>query len=457
MSPFPHSALPSRDRWPLCTLGNALRLTLILGLLATVLRSPTALSQVGPGASLTVVRGSVAVTRSDGIAIYPAGTGLTLSIGDIVGTLERTRAIVTFFSGSEVELGSNTTIVIRRLDRDLLDQANVTVEHLSGATLIRVPTEAGPNPGVRMLAHDTVAIIRAGEIGHGVDPTSNNVTVACVEGEWRCSRDSVTFPNATTFLTGQTALVVTGSGDLLALRVLLGASVWDVLSEDGALGISEGTSGAAGPAPSQRERAAAEDDEDKPVQPRAANTTPTATPTPTRTFTPTPTPTFTPTGSPTLTPTATPTSTSTPTATPTLTPTPTATFTPTATATFTPTATATATMTPTATTTPRTGAACGRTQSQAGGEGTFAFSHDLGVNRGTVTLRWDAFTFPDQFEILYEGVVLFSTFDPVDMDPFVTGTGSVSRPFGPGVSTSIVIRVTTGEDSTQWEYEVDCI
>ena len=30
-----------------------------------------------------------------------AGTGLTLAVGDIVGTLERTRAIVTFFTGSE--------------------------------------------------------------------------------------------------------------------------------------------------------------------------------------------------------------------------------------------------------------------------------------------------------------------------------------------------------------------
>src|SRR6478735_5728582 len=90
-----------------------------LALLLALLPSPSAWSQVGPGASLTVVRGSVAVKRPDGTAIYPAGTGLTLALGDVVGTLERTRAIVTFFSGTEIELGSNTTIVIRRLDRDL--------------------------------------------------------------------------------------------------------------------------------------------------------------------------------------------------------------------------------------------------------------------------------------------------------------------------------------------------
>jgi hypothetical protein len=273
-------------------------------LLATVLHAPSALSQVRPGASLTVVRGSVAVTRSDGTAIYPAGTGLTLAIGDVVGTLERTRAIVTFFSGSEVELGSNTTVVIRRLDRDLLDQANVTVEHLSGAMLIRVPTEDGPNPGVRVLGNDTVAVIRAGEIGHGVDPTSNNVTVACVDGEWRCLRDSVTFPNATTILLGQTALTVTGAGDLIPFRVARGASIWDALAEGAALGQPDGTDGASNPVPSQRERAAAEEDDAKPVQPVPPNGTPTPAPTTTRT------PTVTPTG--TLTPSATPFPTATP-------------------------------------------------------------------------------------------------------------------------------------------------
>src|SRR5688572_13099494 len=109
-----------------------LRLVLGLLLLLTVLPSPEAWSQVRPGASLTVVRGSVAVKRPDGTAIYPAGTGLTLALGDIVGTLERTHAIVTFFSGSEIELGSNTTIVIRRLDRDLLEEAQIGVENVIG-------------------------------------------------------------------------------------------------------------------------------------------------------------------------------------------------------------------------------------------------------------------------------------------------------------------------------------
>jgi hypothetical protein len=333
----------SHDRWRLPAPDRWLPLAIVLGLLASVLHAPTptALSQVRPGASLTVVRGMVAVTRPDGTAIFPAGTGLTLAVGDIVGTLERTRAILTFFSGSEVELGSNTTIVIRRLDRDLLDQANVTVEHLSGSTLIRAPTEDGPNPGVRILGNGTVAVVRAGEIGHGVDPTSNNVTVACVEGAWRCSRDSVTFPNETTFLVGQTSLTVTGAGDLIPLRVARGASIWDALAEGGSLGQQDGTSGPRG----NRD---AEDDDDKPTQPREP--TPTPTPTPIAAVFATPTP---PPGAP--------------------------------------------------------GAACGAPQRSSGRAGVFDFVHNLGRPSGNVRIDWDSNLAGDRFEIFYENVRIFTT------------------------------------------------
>src|SRR5262245_53914396 len=132
------------------------RLVLGLLLLLTMLPSPSAWSQVSPGASLTVLRGQVAVKRPDGTAVFPAGSGTTLALGDVVGTLDRTRAIVTFFSGTEIELGSNTTIVIRRLDRDLLEEAQIGIENVIGLTVIRVPPGA---PAVQMIAGDTVAVI----------------------------------------------------------------------------------------------------------------------------------------------------------------------------------------------------------------------------------------------------------------------------------------------------------
>jgi hypothetical protein len=441
---------------------DRLRLAIVLALLTLVVpASPPALSQITPGASLTVVRGSVAVKRSDGTAIYPAGTGLTLAIGDIVGTLERTRAILTYFTGSEIELGSNTTIVIRRLDRDLLDEANVTLENLSGLTVIRVPPGGPARSAVRVLSFDTVALVRSGEAGHGVDPTSNNVTVACVDGAYRCSVDGVAFPIETSFLTGSIVRIKTGRGDLIDQRVPSGGSVWDALDEGGSVDQNQGTDSGTdrttrgtGDRRGSRDRA---DDEDKPNAPAA-----TFTPTPTLTGTPTLTPMPPPTGTPTITPTLVPSSTLTPTPTITLTPTqtPTATQTPTSTQTETQTSTptptttptATPTLTPTPTVTPTFGPGCNSTSNSGGGAVTTA-DHDVGRTSGTIRLDYDARGRPDQFDVIYEGTTIFTTGVPVANE----GTSGPIQ-FGPGASTIITVRVTAGPDLPSfWDYTLVCL
>lgn len=401
---------------------RVVRLALVLALLASVLPSPSALSQIGPGASLTVLRGQVSVSRPDGTAVFPAGTGLTLAVGDIVGTLERTLAIVTFFSGSEIELGSNTTIVIRRLDRDLLDQAHITVEHVSGAGIIRVPPEGPPGATIRMLGQDTVAVVSAGEVGHGVDPTSNNVTVACVDDAWQCRPDGVAFPNEQAFLPGPVVMVLTGKGDLISMRVPPGASVWDLLSEGAGLGVEDGTDDVHGTIRSSR---ASQEDDDEAPRPSDLNPTPT----PSGTVTPTPTGTITPTLTVTPTTTASATATLTPTATPTLTPTPTPTPTP-----------------PTGI----PGAACGDPQADTGVAGIFNIVHSLGINAGVIHIEWDAFLAADQFEIFYDGIELFDS-------GLVADEGQADVRFGPGASTFVVVRVTTGPGSTMWTYTIDCI
>ncbi len=399
-----------------------------LALLLALLPSPSAWSQVGPGASLTVVRGSVAVKRPDGTAIYPAGTGLTLALGDVVGTLERTRAIVTFFSGTEIELGSNTTIVIRRLDRDLLEEAQIGIENVIGLTVIRVPPGAPPGSAIQMISGDTVAVIRSGEVGHGVDPDSNNVTVACVNGTSRCTRDGATFPNGSSLLAGELARTITGRGDLIDQRVPAGASVWDVLADGGGLGKQDGM------AP---RRAVVEDSDPPNSSPQESTTTPS----PTFTATASSTATATPTGTFTLTPTSTVTSTAT------LTPT----ATPTATATRTPTATFTPTATPTATPPPGTpGPACGTARNSTGGSGTFETVHSVGRNSGTFLFSWDADLNADTFRIFYEGVKILDT-------GLVANTGSQNVSFGPGPSTFVTVEVETGPGSMLWTYTVGCV
>src|SRR3954467_10679837 len=91
-------------------------LLLLSGLIGQFL--PTVHAQAFFGATLTVLRGSAAVQRADGTPLSPATSGLTLSAGDQVATLNRSSVLVTFFEGSELELGADTTIILRDLAKD---------------------------------------------------------------------------------------------------------------------------------------------------------------------------------------------------------------------------------------------------------------------------------------------------------------------------------------------------
>lgn len=389
-----------------------------------------AASQVQPGATLTVVRGEVAVSRPDGTAVYPAGTGLTLAVSDIVGTLDRTRAIVTFFTGSEIELGSNTTIVIRRLDRDLLERAAIDIEHVAGATIVRVSSASDDDPGIRILTGDTVAVIRNGEVGHGVDPTTNNVTAVC---GIRCGPDGLAFPSAVAFVPEQTIRTLTGRGDRVDQRLSPGVSVWDAMAEAASLGT--GPDGGISPpgaltgssdARGRSQREAADDRDDA----RPAGAAMTATVTPSLAATATVGVTATPTGTVSAGPSQTPT------------PSPTLTPSPTPSPSF--------TAVPTATPPPGTpGPAC-NVPTTSGGAGTTTTVHNLNRTGGTFRIQYNAFTAPDQFEIFYEGALIFTTGGPV------LGAGSADVSYGPGTSTFITVVVTSGAGSTRWTYTITC-
>ena len=55
---------------------------------------------------------------------------------------------------------------------------------------------------------------------------------------------------------------------------------------------------------------------------------------------------------------------------------------------------------------------------------------------------------PDQFEIIYQGIVILNTGS-------VSGSQTHVVTFGPGTSTNITVRVT-GPSGTQWTYTVSC-
>lgn len=119
-------------------------------------------AQTPQGATLTVVSGIAAVVKANGSASQPAPSGMTLGVGDRIATVGKNSiALVTFFEGSEIELGAETTIIIKEIQVSG-NQTNVTVEDVVGHTLSRIKTFANPNSTYRITnpGGTVVAVVR---------------------------------------------------------------------------------------------------------------------------------------------------------------------------------------------------------------------------------------------------------------------------------------------------------
>jgi hypothetical protein len=57
----------------------------------------------------------VAVVHADGSAVQPAPSGTLVKAGDEIRTLTRTGALITFFAGTEIEMGEDTILVVEQL------------------------------------------------------------------------------------------------------------------------------------------------------------------------------------------------------------------------------------------------------------------------------------------------------------------------------------------------------
>ena len=90
----------------------------------------------------------------------------------------------------------------------------------------------------------------------------------------------------------------------------------------------------------------------------------------------------------------------------------------------------------------------------SGGAGVTETVHELGKAGVTAFLfEWEAYSVPDQFEVLYEGNVIYDT--GVVGDAINEGTGSDTVDVPAGTSTTVTVRVT-GPSGTAWQYRVNC-
>ena len=195
------------------TARHALRIVLLVAavLAGAVGVPPSALAQVQDGATMTVLRGQVAIVRGDGSAVQPAPSGTVVRAGDEIRTLTRSGATITFFAGTEIELGEETTLAIERASRDG-SRIDISLRQVFGVSLHRVQSLTDPGSTYRVDVGGAVAVVRGTEfLVYG--PTDENVVgIVCLED---CT-DQTTFggcpmgPNVAYWLETDRGQVVSG-------------------------------------------------------------------------------------------------------------------------------------------------------------------------------------------------------------------------------------------------------
>lgn len=139
-------------------------LALVSFLLGVAVPVPlTGFAQVDSGATMTVLSGAVAVIHTDGSAVQPAPSGTTVVPGDEIRTLDRAGALITFFSGTEIELGAETIMVVKQVSRQG-DRVDVSLKQVFGISVSRVQSFTDPGSAYRVDSGGAVALVRGSEL-----------------------------------------------------------------------------------------------------------------------------------------------------------------------------------------------------------------------------------------------------------------------------------------------------
>jgi hypothetical protein len=154
--------------------------TLALLALGSLSFAPVSAAQLTDGATMTVLRGRVAVVESGGRPIQPAPSGTVVRAGDEIRTLTDSGAAITFFGGTEIELGESTTLVVERVSREG-DKIDISLKQVFGAALHRVQSLSDPQSSYRVDVGGAVAVVRGTQfLAYG--PTDEGVVgLVCLD------------------------------------------------------------------------------------------------------------------------------------------------------------------------------------------------------------------------------------------------------------------------------------
>ena len=105
------------------------------------------------------------------------------------------------------------------------------------------------------------------------------------------------------------------------------------------------------------------------------------------------------------------------------------------------------------------GTKCGVGTTASGQIGTFDTYHKVGSNAGVVGIAWNMVTVPDQMEVFYNGNLIGYTYNPGNPSTpaLVSGQGCIYVNYNPvGSDYQLMVRLTSNEDGTVWNYIVNC-
>ncbi len=209
------------------TLHSGLRTALIVGALLLVgLQTPLLAAEVS--ARLAAVSGTVALVRADGSAVQPAPADTVLGPGDRLATVGKASATVAIPGVGQIELGADTTIIVRELHGEGGGTV-VVVEVVRGTTVHRL-VAAGPPGQYRVIDPSGTATAEArGAVSFGVARDDNGTLTAGCD---RCPAGALTFPSPKNELTTGFARTLTARGDVLTDK--LSGGLYDALARGAA-------------------------------------------------------------------------------------------------------------------------------------------------------------------------------------------------------------------------------
>ena len=155
----------------------------LLGSLVSPLGAPVPVEaqSFSQQATLTVSSPPVEVQRSSGSRDSATG-GTTVNVGDRVFTGPGGAARLTFFQGSEVEIGESSEIMVQQMDQKPGGATTVGIGQAVGSTFSKVASLFNPASRFQVNTPSAVAVVRGTNLA--IKQLANGITTyTCVTGE----------------------------------------------------------------------------------------------------------------------------------------------------------------------------------------------------------------------------------------------------------------------------------